>query len=60
MDMEMKHGLPRFRANIGDGAITLLDVALARDLGGGQVAAANHFRIFRLRFLQSRQNVSWG
>ena len=51
--MEMENGLSGAGANVEDGAVTLLDVALAGDCGCGQVTAANHFGVFGLRFFQS-------
>jgi hypothetical protein len=53
VDVEMKYRLPRSRTYVKHGPVSLLDVPLARNLGRRQVAAADHFRIFGLCFLQS-------
>ena len=53
VDVEVKYGLPGAWADVEDGAVSLLDVALARDLGGGEVAAADDFRVGRLGLFQS-------
>src|SRR5258708_28131753 len=53
MDMEMKHRLPRSRTHVEHGPVSLLDIPLAGNLGGGQVAAADHFGVLGLRFLQA-------
>jgi hypothetical protein len=53
MHVQVEHRLSGAWANIEDGAISVLDVALARDFGGGKVAAAYHFRIGCLSFFQS-------
>ncbi len=53
VDVKMKHRLPRSRAHVQHGAVSLLDVALARDLSRREVAAANHFGILGLRLFQS-------
>jgi len=49
----MEDGLSGAGADVEDGAVSLLDVALAGDLGSGEVAAANDFRISGLGFFQS-------
>jgi len=51
--MEMKDGLSGAGADVEDGAVSLLDVALAGDLGGGEVAAADDFGVGSLGFFQS-------
>jgi len=51
--MKVKDRLTSTRANIEDGAVSLLDLALARDHGGGHVAAADDFGVGVLRFFQS-------
>ncbi len=58
MDVEMKHRLPRARAHVQDGAVSVLDFALARNLGRSQVTAANHFGVFRLGLFQTRKMFS--
>jgi hypothetical protein len=49
----VKYGLSGTGADVEDGAVSLLDVALARDLGGGEVAAADDFGVGGLGFFQS-------
>ena len=49
----MKDRLTCAGADIEDGAVSLLDVALAGDLGGGEVAATDDFGISGLGFVQS-------
>src|SRR6266545_2252279 len=53
MDVNVEHGLSRFRSYVEDSAIAVFDSALASDGGGGQVQASNQFRVFRLSFLQA-------
>jgi hypothetical protein len=53
VDVEVEDGLSGAGADVEDGAVSLLDVALARDLGGGEVAAANDFGVGGFRFFQS-------
>jgi hypothetical protein len=55
MDMQMEDGLSGAKADVKYGAVSLLDIALAGDLGGGQVAAADEFGIRGLGFIQSRE-----
>ena len=45
VDVEMEDGLPGAGADVEDGAVALLDVALAGDVGGGEVAAADQFGV---------------
>ncbi len=63
----MKHRLPCTRAYVNNGAVSVFDVALAGDLGGGKVALSDEFGMVCIRFLQSRkmffgdnENVSGG
>ena len=49
----MENGLSGTGADVKDSAVSLLDVALAGDLGGGQVAASNDFGVRGLGLLQS-------
>jgi len=49
----MEDRLARTWAHVQDGAVALLDVPLASDMGGSQVAAANQFRVFGPSLLQS-------
>lgn len=51
----MKYRLSRPRAHVKDCPVSLFDVPLARNLGCRQVATANRFSIFRLRFFQSSE-----
>ena len=53
VDMEVEDGLSRARADVEDGAVSLLDVALAGDLRRRQMAAADQFRVFGLGLFQS-------
>jgi hypothetical protein len=53
MHVQVEDRLSGARPNIEDGAVSLLDVALARDLGGSKVAAADHFGVGGLRLFQS-------
>jgi hypothetical protein len=51
--VEVEDGLSGTGADVEDGAVALLDVALAGDLGGGQVAAADQFGVGGLGLFQS-------
>ena len=51
--MEVKDGLSGAGADVEDGAVSLLDVALACDVGGGEVAAADDFGVGGLGLFQS-------
>jgi hypothetical protein len=53
VDVQMKHGLPRSWTHVKHGPVSLFDIPLARNLSRCEVAAANHFRVVSLRFLQS-------
>lgn len=53
--MEVEDGLSGTGADVEDGAVALLDVALAGDVGGSQMAAADEFGVGGLSFLQSRK-----
>lgn len=55
VDVQVEDRLPGAGADIEDGAVPLLNVALARDMGGGKVAAADDFGVVRLGFLQPRE-----
>lgn len=50
VDVKMEYGLSSAGTYVQDGAISLLDVALAGDLGGGEVAAADDFGVGGLGF----------
>jgi hypothetical protein len=45
VDVQVKDGLSGTGADVEDGAVALLDVALAGDVGGGEVAAADEFGV---------------
>ena len=49
----MKNRLSGAGADVEDGAVSLLDVALAGDMGGGEVAAADQFGVGSFGFFQS-------
>jgi hypothetical protein len=51
--VEVEDRLSGAGADVEDGAVALLDVALASDLGGGEVAAADDFGIGGLGFFES-------
>ncbi len=53
--MQVEDRLSRAGTDIEDRAVSLLDVALAGYLGGGEVATADDFGVGRLGFLQSRE-----
>ena len=53
VDVEVEDRLSRARADVENGAVSLLDVALACNLGGGEVAAADDCGISGVSFLQS-------
>jgi hypothetical protein len=57
--MEMKHGLSRARAHVEYRSVSLLDVALARDLRRRQMATSDDFGILSLRFFQSGKVFLW-
>ncbi len=52
--MEVKYGLPGARADVEHGAISALDVAVARNLRRHEMAAPDHFRVARLGLFQPR------
>jgi hypothetical protein len=51
--VQVKDGLSSAGANVEDGAVALLDLALAGDRGSGQMAAADDFGVAAFRFFQS-------
>lgn len=53
--MEVKDRLSGAGADVEHSAVSLLDVALAGDLGGGEMAAADDFGVGGLGFFQSRE-----
>jgi len=50
VDVEVEDRLSGAGADIEDGAVSLLDVAFASDLGGSQMAAADEFRVGEFGF----------
>jgi hypothetical protein len=67
MNVQVKDGLSGTGADVEDGAVSLLDVALACDLSGGEMAAANDFGICGFGFFQpgkmslgNDEHVRWG
>jgi len=57
--MEVEDGLSGAGADVEDGAVSVLDLALAGDLRCGQMTAADDFGIGRLGFFQSRKMSLW-
>src|SRR3974390_1208003 len=55
MHMQVKDGLSGTGTDVEDGAVSLLDIALAGDLRGGEVATANEFGVGGFGFFQSRE-----
>lgn len=55
MYVKVEDGLSCSRPNVQHCSISLFDVALASDLGGGQVALSDNLGIFLLRFLEARE-----
>ena len=51
--VEVEDGLAGAGADVEDGAVSLFDVALASDVGGGEVAATDEFGVGGLSFFQS-------
>jgi len=51
--VEVEYGLASAGSNVEDGAVSLLDVALAGDVRGGEVATADEFGVGGCGFLQS-------
>jgi hypothetical protein len=45
VDVEVEDGLSGTGAHVEDGAVSLLDIALAADVGGGKVTSANDFGV---------------
>jgi hypothetical protein len=55
VDVEVEDRLSGTGAHVEDRSVSLLDVALAGDFGGCEVAAANDFRVGSFGFFQSRK-----
>jgi hypothetical protein len=53
VDVEVEDGLSGAGADVEDGAVALLEVALAGDVGGGEVAAADEFSVGGFGFFQT-------
>ena len=53
MHVQVKNRLPGMRADVEHGSIAVLDAALARDIGGDELAAADQLGILCHSFLQS-------
>ena len=53
--MQVEDGLPGAGADVENGAVSLLDFALAGNVGGCDVAAADEFGVDSLGFFQSRK-----
>ena len=51
--MKVEYGLASAGPNVEDSAVSLLDVALAGDVRGGEVATADEFRVRGFGFLQA-------
>jgi len=51
--VQVEDGLPSAGTDVEDGAVSLLDVALAGDVGGGEMAAADNFGVGGLGLFQS-------
>jgi len=51
--VQVEDGLSSAGANVEDGAVSLLDLALPGDHGSGQMAAADDFGVGAFRFFQS-------
>ncbi len=51
VDVKVEDRLPGAGADVEDGAVSLLNVTLARDLGGSEMAATDDFGVVRLGFL---------
>jgi hypothetical protein len=54
----MEYRLSGAGADIEDGSIALLDIAMARDVGGSEMAAADQFGISGFGFFQAREMLS--
>ena len=59
MDVQVKDRLSGAGTDVEDGAVSLLDLALAGYLGGGEMAAADDFCVAGLGLFQSRKMFFW-
>src|SRR5438874_1009892 len=57
MYMKVEHGLSRAGADVKNGEIAVFDVAIAANLRGDEMAAADDFCVGLLRFFQAAQVV---
>lgn len=55
VNVKVEHRLSGAGADVEDGAVSVLDFALAGDLSGGEMAAPDEFRISQFSFFQSRK-----
>jgi hypothetical protein len=55
MHMEVEDGLSGARTDVEDGAVSVFDVALAGNLRGDEMAAANDFCVAGLGLFQTRK-----
>ena len=53
MDVKVEDGLSGTGADVEHGAVSVFDVALASDMGGGEMALSDDFGVFGLRLFQS-------
>ena len=53
--MEVEDGLSSAGADVKDGAVSVFDMALACDVGGGEMAAADDVGVAGLSLFQSRK-----
>ena len=51
--MQVKHRLPRTRADVKHGPVAIVDAALPCDIGSNQLASADQFGILSYGFLQA-------
>ena len=57
--MQVKDGLAGARSDVEHRPISILNAALTRNVRGCEMTAANGFRVFGLRFLQSANMLFW-
>jgi len=57
--VEVEDGLSGAGADVEDSAVSVFDVALAGDLGGGEMASSDDFCVGGLGFLQSGKMPFW-
>src|SRR5580698_163063 len=59
MHMQVEDGLTGSRTDVEHGAVAILNAALAGNIGGDQMAAANEFAVLAARLLQSPNVFLW-